>query len=1254
MENLGFLNLLLVNPILIFSNFPVQFKNSRFEKATVLIDTGASISVVSQKFAQNFDLMECEGIRIKGVVSHEKISHSVTITFEIAGDQINHNFLVVPSLQRDIIIGSDFLFQHECYINYPQSSLILRGEKLPLYFEEKEALEARHPELYLLHIEPSEEEEEVKIPVYVRQSVRTGTGYMHLPVRVDLKEAHNPSASYHLEFKPKFLRQHPIVGPEILAIPEELNSIIILPLEKGRKIRKGTCVGYLTSYVQAFHINAIDTSVDPNEGKRLKMTQEQIDTLQFAEDLSAEQVQELKQLLSQFADAFTWDPDGITDLGEYKGPFDEPTDDGVRLLVKDHKPVTSRPFKQSLPERQKLRDYLDKFQKAGVISEKAVRTSSPCMILIKPNGGYRLVVDLRKVNQNALHKVHQVLPEVEDIFQILNDFEYMTITDFSHGYFQLPIDSRDKYITGTTSMDKTFEWNRVPQGLATAPFIFQSVIRKVFYTMLYKFIFSYLDDIIVYSKSFREHIVHLTDFLKTLTKVGLKLNPRKCTFATGKAKILGFIISRGGKVEPNPAKIKSVEVMPPPMNTNNNTVNISLLKGFLGCINFYSKFIPNFKETAEPLYAFQRKGASKEWTQKAQKAFETLKGAMMRPPILHTFRQNRKCILECDASDYAIGCVFGQETEEGDKVIIAFLSQLLSSAERNYSTAEKECLALVWSLKRLHTFLEEKTIYVLSDNHAVCSLLKMKFSTNRRLSRWLFELSGYDIIIQYKKGALHYAADCASRLLPLGPVPKKSAEESAEVLLNEIVVEDQDNFRQRIRKAQKLDPELKGVFEKLLTKSIEKGYINIEGILYYRGIRDRNMRIVVPQKLVSEILYLFHDHIVGGHQGKDRTIERIRRTFYWKSMNRDIQNYVSSCITCRQIKSRNQLPYGTMIPHEIPNAPFEKIYFDILGPLVPSKQIKYQYCMVAVRYLTKFIVAAPSTTYTSEQVAKFLCKNIIFRHGTPNTIVWDNHPAHKSAIMEHFNQYMAIHPKFTTAYSSTGNSPAERAIRAIENTLACYVSTSNKDWAIYLDAVIFALNAAVNRVTMLSPFYLVHGRHPRMTEIGIIPSYTSSEFLDELIKAREKAKAYIMLEQEKYRASFNQRHRELQMSIGDFVMLYHPGMDIGNSRKLSAKFRGPYRITKLINPQNVEVESLSPPFGRDIVHVKRVRAITARFERLTDYDPGAVVTSDLNTGQSDRVVSREQAVVQSTSNNPNIQRTRSGRISKPVVRFQNE
>ena len=299
----------------------------------------------------------------------------------------------------------------------------------------------------------------------------------------------------------------------------------------------------------------------------------------------------------------------------------------------------------------------------------------------------------------------------------------------------------------------------MPFGLHSAPATFQRLINHVLRDC-WSFSRAYIDDIVVFSRSWEEHLVHLGQVLRSLQRAQLTINVSKCQFGRSEVKYLGHVIG-GETVKPDPQKLAAVKHYPQPGSKKE-------VRAFLDLTGYYRHFVPHFATTAEPLTELTKaKHPSKvKWDDGCEKAFCKLKELLLTPPILKVVDPTKPYVLQTDASEQGLGAVLSQTTRNGEEHPVAFASRKFPPREKNYSVIEKECLAIVWSLQVFHVYLYGQEFCIETDHQPLSWLERMK-NSNQRLIRWALAVQPYHFKMSHRPGSKNGNADGLSR----GPLP---------------------------------------------------------------------------------------------------------------------------------------------------------------------------------------------------------------------------------------------------------------------------------------------------------------------------------------------------------------------------------------------------------------------------------------------------------------------------------------------------
>ena len=430
---------------------------------------------------------------------------------------------------------------------------------------------------------------------------------------------------------------------------------------------------------------------------------ESIQDVTAAPNLTDEQRAEFMDLAHQFSSLFTEAP-GTTNLVQH------------HIKLTSDEPVRSKPYSVPYSLRESLRGDVDDMIRMGVIRKSNSPYASPVVVVKKKDGSNRICVDYSKLNKLTVFDP-EAMPTAEEVFQKLNGDKYVSKIDLSKGYWQITIPEEDIPKTAFVTPDGSYDGS--------------------------------------YTRTWEEHIVALRESFSRLLQPGMTVRPSKCIFGVCSVEFLGHQLQHGlvGLHEDNAAKIRDA----PRPSTEKQ------VRSFMGLAGYYRDFIPNFAAIVALLSDLTRKGQPNKvkWGEAHGRAYQTVKAHLSNKPILHLPDPSKEYYLRTDASDDGIGAVLLQE-HEGKLFAVCYASKKLSNAWRNYSTIEKECLAIVWGVKRFQLYLYEVRFVLQTDHEPLKYMNSAKF-VNGRLMRWVMFLQSYNIKIEAIKGKDNVGADYLSR-----------------------------------------------------------------------------------------------------------------------------------------------------------------------------------------------------------------------------------------------------------------------------------------------------------------------------------------------------------------------------------------------------------------------------------------------------------------------------------------------------------
>ena len=770
--------------------------------------------------------------------------------------------------------------------------------------------------------------------------------------------------------------------------------------------------------------------------------------------LSAQEVEHLQEFLIQYDDVFALDSSelGSTELVTHS------------IETGDHPPIRQPVRRTPFALRRKVDEMVQEMIDQGVVQPSRSPWASPIVLVKKKDGGTRFCVDFRRWNAITKQDVFP-LPRIDDTLDLLSSAKYFTTLDLASGYWQVRMAAESQEKTAFATYSGLYEFTVMPFGLCNAPATFQRLMETVLAGLARKTSMEYIDDILVFSKTFEEHLTHLEQVFSRLRQAGLRLKPKKCTFAQSKVEYLGHMVTREG-IEVDPKKVQAVQNFPQPNN-------LKTLRSFLGLASYYRRFIPNFSKEASPLHSLTRKDAPFVWTPTCQRAFDKLKQLLTNAPVLAFPDFERDFILETDASGEGLGAVLAQKHGDGAVRPVAFASRTLQPHEKNYGATELEALGVVWAAKHFRPYLYGHHCDLFTDHEALKSLLNTP-QPSGKLARWGISIQELDLSIQYRPGKKNSNADALSRfpnseetipsdmMQPLGVVaatnPSWTEPKGGEPTLPVLQREDPQLMKIiHYLEDGTLPENEKEARELALTKS---QFELLEGILYHVE-SDKTLRIIPPTSHRKKLFNEVHSGLLSGHLRDAKMHGELSRHYWWPEMRADIRRWCKACITCASRRiGRAERPLMTPIPV---SGPFDRVGVDVVQ--FPTSYDGNKYAVVFVDYLTKWpeVFAVPDQTAIT--IAHLLVEEVICRHGVPAELLSDRGSAFLSALLQDVYQLMGTHKVSTTAYHPQTDGLVERFNRTLIDMLVKTVEKNGRDWDRRLPHVLFAYRASPQEST---------------------------------------------------------------------------------------------------------------------------------------------------------------------------------------------
>ena len=683
-------------------------------------------------------------------------------------------------------------------------------------------------------------------------------------------------------------------------------------------------------------------------------------------------------------------------------PVHKPWDHRIDLK-QDFQPKKGRLIPLSVDEQKEVEAFLDDQLAKGYIRPSISPQTSPVFFIPKKDGKKCMVQDYWYYINKFTVKNNYLLPPTLQCVDKLKGCKLFMKMDLHWGYNNVQVKEGDEWKAVFVMHKGAFKPLVMYFGLCNLPATFQKMMNEIFHDMSDVCVV-YIDELMIFMKldNQEEHDKIMLEVLWRLEANDLFVKPEKCHFRVKEVDFLGMIVSCDG-IKIDPSKVSAISKWP-------DLTNVKQVRAFLGLGNFYWHSIKDYAIITCPLMDLMCKDMPFTFGDMERGAFNALKAAFMKAPVLQYPDQDCEFWLETDASEFAVGGVLSVKGDDGDFRPVTYMSHSMTPPERNYPIHDKEMLAIIKATECWRHYLEATpyAFEIYMDHNNLTYFMRSQ-NLSKQQAHWQLWMSHFNYSLVYWKGTAMHIANPLSRCS------------------NHYIHSSEDNKEQVLLQSEAV--------HKIIDAS-EKSHDD-------------------HQTIISE----FHDLPAAGHKGNKATYNVLQKHYWWKGMKEQVQQYIKHCQDCQKGKAMNKAPPGELLPLPTPQSPWQDITVDFTEM---PESLRYNNILVVIDQFSKEAIFIPCTKEENTLTTAELFRDHIWcQHGLPSSVVSNRGSIFASHFMGELYKILEIKRKMSTAFHPQTDGQTEWLNHEINTYLCIYVSNRQQDWVKWIKIAQFVWNNMV-------------------------------------------------------------------------------------------------------------------------------------------------------------------------------------------------